>query len=68
VSIPDAVHRQVEVPGDGESLVPEPVEEYRMLAHVADNHILDGCGHWVQQERPAEVNRLLIDWLATARL
>ena len=28
-------------------------------------HVLDGCGHWTQQERPAEVNRLLTDWLAT---
>jgi pimeloyl-ACP methyl ester carboxylesterase len=26
-------------------------------------HLLDGCGHWIQQERPDEVNRLLIDWL-----
>ncbi|MFG2695306.1 alpha/beta fold hydrolase [Kitasatospora sp. NPDC048407] len=26
-------------------------------------HVLDGCGHWIQQERPAEVNRLLVDWL-----
>ena len=26
--------------------------------------ILDGCGHWTQQERPNEVNELLIDWLA----
>ncbi|MFO1013934.1 MAG: alpha/beta hydrolase [Caulobacteraceae bacterium] len=25
--------------------------------------ILDGCGHWTQQERPAEVNALLIPWL-----
>jgi pimeloyl-ACP methyl ester carboxylesterase len=25
--------------------------------------ILDGCGHWTQQERPHEVNRLLIDFL-----
>jgi pimeloyl-ACP methyl ester carboxylesterase len=22
------------------------------------------CGHWIQQERPAETNRLMIDWLA----
>ncbi len=29
------------------------------------SHLLDGCGHWVQQERPDEVNRLLTDWLAT---
>ncbi|GHH83602.1 epoxide hydrolase [Streptomyces sulfonofaciens] len=27
-------------------------------------HLLDGCGHWIQQERPEEVNRLLVDWLA----
>ena len=28
------------------------------------SHILDGCGHWVQQERPEEVNELLTGWLA----
>ncbi len=28
-------------------------------------HLLDGCGHWAQQERPEEVNRLLTDWLTT---
>jgi pimeloyl-ACP methyl ester carboxylesterase len=26
-------------------------------------HVLDGCGHWTQQERPAEVTALLLDWL-----
>jgi pimeloyl-ACP methyl ester carboxylesterase len=26
--------------------------------------VLPGCGHWLQQERPAEVNRLLVEWLA----
>jgi pimeloyl-ACP methyl ester carboxylesterase len=26
-------------------------------------HMLEGCGHWTQQERPAEVNRLLVEWL-----
>ncbi|MEV0123799.1 alpha/beta hydrolase [Streptomyces sp. NPDC050703] len=34
------------------------------LPGLSGAHILDGCGHWVQQERPAEVNRLLTDWLA----
>ena len=24
----------------------------------------EGCGHWTQQEKPAEVNALLLDWLA----
>ena len=25
--------------------------------------MLPGCGHWTQQERPDEVNALLVDWL-----
>jgi pimeloyl-ACP methyl ester carboxylesterase len=29
---------------------------------VAD--VLDGCGHWTQQERPREVNERLIPWLS----
>jgi pimeloyl-ACP methyl ester carboxylesterase len=29
----------------------------------AGTHLLQGTGHWVQQERPEEVNRLLTDWL-----
>ncbi len=27
-------------------------------------HVLDGCGHWTQQERASEVNALLLAWLA----
>lgn len=27
--------------------------------------VLDGAGHWLQFERPQEVSRLLIDWIAT---
>ena len=26
--------------------------------------VLLGCGHWTQQERPAEVNAALLDFLA----
>jgi len=26
-------------------------------------HVLDGCGHWTQQERADEVNVILLDWL-----
>ncbi|XVQ10340.1 alpha/beta fold hydrolase [Spirillospora sp. CA-255316] len=33
------------------------------LPGLAASRILEGCGHWVQQERPAEVNRILVDWL-----
>ena len=35
----------------------------KTLPGLRGSHILAGAGHWVQQERPAEVNRLLIDFL-----
>ena len=28
-------------------------------------HLLDGAGHWVQQEQPDQVNALLLDFLRT---
>ncbi len=34
-----------------------------MLPGLRGCHVLEGCGHWTQQERADEVNRLLIDWL-----
>ena len=37
-----------------------------MRQHVADLRlvrIIDGAGHWVQQERPNEVNAALVEWL-----
>ncbi|MFD3619253.1 alpha/beta fold hydrolase [Streptomyces sp. NPDC058676] len=33
------------------------------LPGLRSSHLLDGCGHWIQQERPEEVNRLLTAWL-----
>ena len=27
--------------------------------------VLEGCGHWTQQERPAEVNALLVGFLGS---
>lgn len=33
------------------------------LPALTASHLLDGCGHWIQQERPDEVNRLLTGWL-----
>jgi pimeloyl-ACP methyl ester carboxylesterase len=33
------------------------------LPGLRGSHILDGAGHWVQQERAGEVNRLLIEFL-----
>jgi pimeloyl-ACP methyl ester carboxylesterase len=34
------------------------------LPGLVSSHVLDGCGHWIQQERPEEVDELLTDWLA----
>jgi pimeloyl-ACP methyl ester carboxylesterase len=31
-------------------------------------HILPGCGHWTQQERPAEVNAALLPWLQSLKM
>ncbi|WP_245789493.1 alpha/beta hydrolase [Streptosporangium canum] len=33
------------------------------LPGLVSSHLLDGCGHWIQQERPEEVNQLLTEWL-----
>jgi pimeloyl-ACP methyl ester carboxylesterase len=30
-------------------------------------HLVDGAGHWVQQEQPREVSRLVLDFLGQAR-
>ena len=43
--------------------VPDPVAMMRLFAPRVEGHVLSGVGHWTQQERPAEVNALLIDWL-----
>ncbi len=34
------------------------------LPGLVSSQILDGCGHWMQQERRAEVNEILTGWLA----
>ena len=39
----------------------------RACEQPVDVHILEATGHWVQQERPEEVSRLLLAFLATHR-
>ena len=43
--------------------VADPVAMMRMFAPRVEGHVLAGAGHWTQQERPSEVNTLLVDWL-----
>ena len=39
----------------------------KVVPHLMGRHLIAGAGHWVQQEKPEEVNRLLIKFLdATA--
>lgn len=47
--------------------VTDPIAAMRPAVPRVEGHLLDGCGHWTQQERPDEVNRLLIPWLAQQR-
>jgi pimeloyl-ACP methyl ester carboxylesterase len=39
----------------------------RICTRMISCHLIDGAGHWVQQEQPAEVNRLLLQFLAAAK-
>ena len=44
----------------------DAIEAYpATLPGLASSHILDGCGHWIQQERHEEVNEILTGWLAS---
>jgi pimeloyl-ACP methyl ester carboxylesterase len=38
----------------------------RYVPNLTRTVLLPGCGHWTQQERPAEVNRELIEFLGAA--
>ncbi len=35
----------------------------KSLPGIRGTHVLEGAGHWIQQERAAEVNRLLLEFL-----
>jgi pimeloyl-ACP methyl ester carboxylesterase len=46
-------------------VAPEHIEAMKPFVRDLECHVLDNCGHWSQQERPDEVNRLLVDWLGS---
>jgi len=43
---------------------PAMIEGMRPMVRDLEVHVLDPCSHWTQQERPDDVNRILLDWLA----
>ena len=67
----EGVPQVVEVPtlfiGAMDDIVvsPEHIEAMKPFVKNLESHVLEDCGHWSQQEKPAEVNRLLIDWLGS---
>lgn len=46
--------------------IADPVAMMRRHAPRVEGHMLQGCGHWTQQERPEAVTALLLDWLKRA--
>ena len=44
-------------------IAPEHIEGMKPLVADLEIHMLESCGHWSQQEKPDEVNRLMLDWL-----
>ncbi len=67
----EGVPQVVEVPtlfiGAMDDIVvsPDHIEAMKPFVANLECHVLDNCGHWSQQEKPDEVNRLLVDWLTT---
>ena len=46
----------------------DPISVMRKsVPNLEGAHVLEGCGHWTQQERPAEVNALLAPWLKSLK-
>ena len=43
------------------------IEGMKPLVDDLTVHVLDNCGHWTQQERPHDVNRLMLEWLVERR-
>jgi pimeloyl-ACP methyl ester carboxylesterase len=46
------------------ALPPESAAGMPALCSDLETHMIPACGHWTQQEKPRELNRLMIDWLA----
>lgn len=44
---------------------PEHIEAMKPLVPNLRLEMLEPCGHWTQQERPEDVNRLIVDWLSS---
>ena len=46
-----------------EALPPEMAKHMPQVCSDLEMHMIRECGHWTQQEKPEELNRLMVDWL-----
>lgn len=44
-------------------LSPAMAEPMAQFVGDLETHMVEGSGHWTQQEKPEDVNRLMLDWL-----
>ena len=69
----EGVDHQVQIPtlfiGAADDVVIglQHIEGMKPLVGDLTLHVLENCGHWTQQERPDDVNRLMLDWLVERR-
>ena len=45
------------------ALTPELAAGMPDICSDLEMHMIKACGHWTQQEKPEELNRLMLDWL-----
>lgn len=69
----EGVDQVIDVPtlfigaADDVVIAPEQIKAMRPWVNDLTIEMLEPCGHWTQQERPDDVNRLMIDWLRQKR-
>jgi len=65
-SVPQVVDVETLFIGARDDIIisPEHIEAMKPCVPNLEIHMLEHCGHWSQQEKPDEVNRVLIDWLS----
>jgi epoxide hydrolase A/B len=65
----EGISQTVHVPtlfiGAADDVLIAPAHIEAMRRHVTDLeiHVIENCGHWTQQEKPDEVNHLILEWL-----
>ena len=69
----EGVDQQIDIPtlfiGAADDVVIglQHIDGMKPLINDLTVHVLEDCGHWTQQERPDDVNRLMLDWLMERR-